>query len=119
VVFQRDGWTFSGAVIWHSGWRTTRLPTRVAEDEQPELRRNDDRLPSYFSLGVKVSRTWEWPHQSLTLFAEATNVTDHENVGAYGYDIEEDEEDGGFFVSSEEEPLLPIVPSLGIRWRYF
>jgi outer membrane receptor protein involved in Fe transport len=118
VVWEPGNWSLSAAVLWHSGWQTTVLPEMVGEDELPALQRNADRLPDYISLDLKVSRTWDWPRQSLTVFFELTNATDRENIGAYEYDVEENEEEGGYFLPREGVTLLPRIPSLGVRWTF-
>ena len=118
VIWNRGPWSVSGTVLWHSGWQTTVLPATIAEDEQPDLQRNGDQLPEFISVDFRVSRTWEWSQQSLTLFLEVTNMLNRDNVGAYEYELEEDEENGGFIVIAEEETLLPLVPSLGLLWRF-
>jgi len=118
VIWNRGPWSVSGTVLWHSGWQTTLLPTTIAEDEQPDLQRNGDQLPDFVSVDFRVSRTWEWPQQSFTLFLEVTNALNRDNVGAYEYELEEDEVIGGFSATAEEETLLPRVPSLGFLWRF-
>jgi outer membrane receptor protein involved in Fe transport len=118
VAWEPGSWSLSAAVLWHSGWQTTLLPPAIGEDELPTLRRNADRLPDYLSLDLKVSRTWRWPQQSLTLFFELTNALNRDNVGAYEYDVEENEEDGGFFLPKEPVTLLPRIPSLGVHWTF-
>ncbi len=117
LIWRPGQWTVSAALIWHSGWRTTRPPELVAEGETPELARNADELPSYVSLDAKIARTWQFSRNSVTLFAEITNVLDRDNVGAYEYDVEELDA-GGYEVIPERFTLLPRVPSIGIRWSF-
>jgi len=109
-------WTFSAAMLWHSGWRTTSLPDSIESGELPELQRNSTRLPGYFSLDASVARTWHRENQSITLFAEVINLTDHRNIGAYEYDFEATTD--GYAISREPFTLLPMVPSIGIRWTF-
>ncbi len=116
VIYDGPKWTLAAALQWHEGWRTTDLPTRVAEDVQPLLQRNDARLKDYLTLDLEVSRTWRWKNQSLTAFLEVTNALARRNVGGIEYDIEEDGDD--FILLPQEETLLPLVPSLGLRWRF-
>lgn len=118
LIWEHGSWSFSTAVLWHSGWQTTVLPPAIGEDELPALTRNADRLPDYLSLDLRVSRTWRWPRQSLVVFLELTNALDRENVGAYEYDVEENEEEGGYNLPREPVTLLPRIPSLGVRWTF-
>jgi outer membrane receptor protein involved in Fe transport len=117
VAWHPGNWTFSAAALWHSGWQTTVLPAAVAEDEDPILERNADRLPEYFSLDLRVAREWRWAEQRLTVFFELTNATHRKNVGAYEYDVEE-AEGGGYVLPREPVTLLPRMPSLGVRWNF-
>jgi len=116
--WETDRWTLGTTLLWHDGWRTTTLPAYIAEDEVPSVQRNHDRLRDYLSLDLQISRTWKWPRQSLTAFLELTNVLSRRNVGGIEYDVEENEEIGGFDTSSSEELLLPLVPSIGVRWQF-
>lgn len=118
IVWEPGNWTLSASVLWHSGWQTTLLPPAIGEDELPTLERNGDRLPEYFSLDLKVSREWLWRDHRLSVFLELTNTTYRDNVGAYEYDVEEDEESGGYLLPSEPVTLLPRIPSLGFRWTF-
>lgn len=117
-IWQSQAWTLSAAVLWHSGWQTTGLPDVIEADSEFVLDRNNTQLPDYLSVDVRLARTWEWPRQSLTLFAEVTNLLDHKNIGAYEYDLEEDEDTGAYLISSEPVDLLPLVPAIGVRWTF-
>ncbi len=118
LAWEPGRWSLSAAVLWHSGWQTTLLPPSLGEDELPTLERNADRLPEYLSLDLRIARRWDWQDQSLTLFFELTNALDRDNVGAYEYDVEEDEENGGYLLPKEPVTLLPRIPSLGVRWTF-
>ena len=119
AIWNVGNWSISAAMIWHSGWQTTELPTdSVTSLDALELRRNGKKLNPYFSLDARVSRTWEWSNQSLTLFAEVTNLTARKNVGAVEYSLEEDEDNGGYLVDREDVNLLPLVPSIGVQWKF-
>ncbi len=118
LAWEPGPWTLSASLLWHSGWQTTLLPPSVGEGELPSLRRNADRLPNYFSLDLRVSRTWRWQDQSLSVFLELTNALDRDNVGAYEYDVEEDEVNGGYLLPREPVTLWPRIPSLGVRWTF-
>jgi len=118
ATWEPGAWTLSAAALWHSGWQTTLLPEETGIDEFPVLDRNADQLPHYLSVDLRVSRTWRWPEQSLEVFFELTNTFDRANVGAYEYDVAENDAGDGYLVSGEPVTLLPRIPSLGIRWRF-
>jgi len=117
-IWTPGDWSLSMSLLWHSGWRTTKLPAALPIGSAPDLARNDDELPDFVSLDARVARTWRFNRQSLTVFAEVTNLLDLTNVGAYEYDIEEDDAAGDYLVSPERVPLLPRVPSIGVRWSF-
>ena len=118
AIWNFGDWSVSAAMIWHSGWQTTALPATVPSLDPLLLRRNGKRLKPYFSLDARVSRTWTWPNQTLTLFAELTNLTNRANIGAVEHSLEEDEDIGGYLIDSEDVNLLPLVPSIGIQWKF-
>ena len=118
LSWRRGPWTIGATLLWHDGWRTTALPEVIAEDEVPSIRRNRGRLRDYISLDLQVNRKWEWEHQSLTAFLEITNLLSRRNVGGVEYDVEEDEDAGVFLLTTSDEELLPLVPSIGIRWQF-
>ena len=118
AIWNIGAWSISAAMIWHAGWRTTELPDTVPSLDPLKLRRNGKSLSPYFSLDARVSRTWTWSNQSLTLFVEITNLTGRKNIGAVEYSMEEDEDNGGYLVEREDVNLLPLVPSIGIQWKF-
>lgn len=118
AIWQNEAWSLSGTLLWHSGWRTTTLPRFIPSDEPPQLARNRDRLAYYLSIDVRLSRTWNIGDQSFVLFAEVTNLTNRHNVGGVEYDVEETEAGDGFLLTSSDETLIPLVPSIGFQWRF-
>ena len=116
AIWNPGNWSFGASVLWHSGWRTTALPPFVPEDTVPALDYNGETLPDFFTVDLRAAYTWVWPRHTLTAFLEVTNASNRENVGAFEYDVEE--VDGGYELSREPEHLIPIVPSIGIRWQF-
>lgn len=117
MILNDEAWSMSTTVTWHSGWHTTALPA-VINGPLDDLQRNDTPLPNYFSLDARLSRSWEWPENSLTLFAEVTNLTDRDNVGGVAHEFDPVETDSSLLVTADPEKLLPLIPSLGLVWRF-
>ncbi len=122
-VLDRQSWSIGATVAWHSGWRTTKLPDFVNLNEDGDLPVltlpiNNRHLPDYFSIDARISRTWRWSRDSLELFAELTNVSDHRNTGAYGYELEVDEDAGTALLVREKDPLIPFIPSVGFIFTF-
>ena len=117
AVWNRPAWSASVALLWHTGWQTTRLPGVGAADLE-RLSWNDERLPAFASLDARVSRTWEWPSHSLTLFAEGSNVLNRRNVGGIDYELTREQGPNVFAVSREHVTTFPLVPSIGLVWEF-
>ena len=72
--------------------------------------RNELRMPVYARVDVRANRTFNWSRSRLTLFAEIMNVLNRDNVRFVP---------PGLSVRSRTvrnifEPMIPIVPSLGV-----
>ncbi|MFK7733918.1 MAG: TonB-dependent receptor plug domain-containing protein [Pseudomonadales bacterium] len=102
---------------WHSGWRTTSLPSIVDPGESVFYVRNNATLPDFFSLDAKIARRWESSKQSTELFLEITNATDHNNVGSVDHDFTT-LDNGQIEVQARNESLLPLIPVIGIVWTF-
>ncbi len=72
--------------------------------------RNTVRLPVYSRLDLRANRTFTWGPRRLTLFAEVMNVLNRDNVRFSPPGV--NTRTGG--VSRLFEPLIPIVPSVGL-----
>ena len=116
-VWQRQSWSLSGAVVWHSGWKTTRLPLYLPDlDNEVLIDRNSGELPDFFSIDLRYAHEWQWPHNRLEVFAELTNTTDRRNVGSV--EVELTPATNGFTSSHQNENLFPRVPSIGFVWQF-
>jgi len=118
LLWNRPPWSASTTVLWHDGWRTTRLPQFATADQVFLPEWNADHLPAFATLNARFSRTWQWPGHSLTLFAEGANLLDRANIGAIEYELDADEGRGGYSIVGEGELMFPLVPSVGLVWEY-
>ncbi|HEX7061035.1 MAG TPA: TonB-dependent receptor [Woeseiaceae bacterium] len=117
-------WSFSAAVIARTGWPKTLLLAEPVQrpDGTADLAlgigpRNGSRHDFFGSLDLRVSRRFDLPKGELTTFAEVTNATNRSNPCCTDYSVGEDE-DGDPALLADEGSWLPIVPSLGIIWRF-
>jgi outer membrane receptor protein involved in Fe transport len=117
-------WTFSAAGIVHTGWPKSELvaETVINPDNTPGLvvssvHRNSLRHGEFQTLDVRISRTFDVGMGELTAFVEVTNLYNHENPCCTEYSIATDE-DGTLAIISSESNWLPMVPSLGVVWRF-
>lgn len=116
-------WSISAAALIRSGWpKTLLLADPPAGGDTTDLSlsvepRNSERHDPFQSLDVRISRRFELPRGELSAFLEVTNLLNHKNPCCTEYSIEVDE-NGNQSLVSDEGTWLPIVPSLGVLWRF-
>lgn len=117
-------WSFSAAGVLHTGWPKTVLV--VEEVTNPDgstsflattAPRNSRRHGVFQSLDARVSRRFDLPRGDLTAFLEVTNLNDRENPCCIQYSVQRDS-DGNEVIQAKGGTWLPIVPSLGVVWRF-
>lgn len=119
------GWSLGIVGLAHTGWPTTPVSGEIVPGDGGELRiepvvgeRNSDRYPSFFKLDLRVSKTFHTSHGELELFAEVLNATNRDNV-CCTEDFELEIGPGGTVVVRPElRYWAPIVPTLGVGWRF-
>jgi hypothetical protein len=120
LTWSSDDWLVTLAATYHTGWPTT--PVRVIErDPAPdgiELGpRNSARYPGFSSVDLRVSRDFVLPRGALTVFAEVTNALNQRNPCCTDFEYRY-EADGSLVLDREYRHWLPLVPSVGVLWRY-
>jgi hypothetical protein len=112
-------WIATLAAAYHTGWPTT--PVSVADAGTPQAaivvgRRNSIRYDDYSSVDVRVSRSFELRRGDLDVFAEVTNAFNQRNACctdfSYAYP------GGQLTLEREYRHWLPLVPSVGVLWRF-
>jgi len=113
-------WDFSLAGEVHTGWPRTELYSELLS--QPDgstslsvstSRRNAFRHALSHSLDMRISRDFDLSRGTLTAFLEVTNLYNQENACCMEYSLAPDGS-----VAANETHWLPLVPSLGIVWRF-
>jgi outer membrane receptor protein involved in Fe transport len=120
VTWASGPWTATVTNNYHTGWPTTRLSlvTTPAGEQQFVIgERNADRVDYYNSLDLRVTRTFLLPRGALDVFVEATNALSRENPCCIEYSITRNE-DGSAELAESGDKWLPLVPSIGVLWRY-
>lgn len=116
-------WSFSAAGIAHTGWPKSELVRRTVTNADGTTGlvvssiRNNLRHGNFQSLDVRISRSFDVGSGELTAFLEVTNLYNHQNPCCTEYAIVTDEE-GRLSVGQKRGNWLPMVPSLGIVWRF-
>jgi outer membrane receptor protein involved in Fe transport len=117
-------WSFSAAGAVHSGWPKTLLVAETVSNPDGSVglaatvaQRNSSGHAVFQSLDARVSRRFDLPKGDLTAFLEVTNLYNRRNPCCTEYSVEADE-NGDPLVRAREGMWLPIVPSLGVVWRF-
>jgi outer membrane receptor for ferrienterochelin and colicin len=112
-------WNATLAASYHTGWPTT--PVSVADDGTPAAsivvgRRNSTRYQDYASVDVRLSRDFELPRGDLNVYAEVTNAFNRRNPCCVDYDYAYP--GGQLTLEREFRHWLPLVPSVGVLWKF-
>lgn len=118
LVWQRENFSLAAAALWHSGWRSTRLPGYVPADVEidPLDFLNNTELREYFSIDLSARYRWTFPRCRIEVYADISNLTDRSNQA--GIDYDEEEVAGGFLLAPDRESLLDRVTSVGITLSF-
>ena len=113
-------WNFSAAGEVHTGWPKTVMTGEAVTgpDGNTDLLlevsdRNDSRYSVFHGIDVRVSREIDVARGDLTAFLEITNLYDRANPCCTEYSLLPDGS-----LNSRESHWLPLVPSLGVVWRF-
>jgi hypothetical protein len=79
--------------------------------------RNAERLSNYNSLDFRVTRTYALARGALDVFLEASNVLSRKNECCIEYEVIA-APDGSAALEEDLDHWLPLVPSIGVLWRY-
>jgi hypothetical protein len=120
MSWRGDRWEFSAAAAWHRGWPTTEVEL-VELDPVPLVtaeKRNASNVSDYLRFDVRIARRFDLESAGeLTAFAEVTNVLKRNNDCCVEYQLE-DEEEPEVFLDVEPRGSLPLIPSLGVIWKF-
>jgi outer membrane receptor protein involved in Fe transport len=120
VTWASGPWTATVVNSFHTGWPTTRLSLSTASGGAGELivgERNAERLDYYNSLDLRVTRTFALSRGALDVFVEASNALSRENPCCTEYTVIT-QADGSISLNEDLDAWLPLVPSIGVLWRY-
>jgi outer membrane receptor protein involved in Fe transport len=121
IAWASGPWTATVTDTFHTGWPTTRLSLVTTPAGEPQFvvgDRNAARLDYYNSLDLRLTRTFVLPRGALDVFVEASNaLLLHENQCCVEYDVRQ-LSDGSVGLSENVNNWLPLVPSIGVLWRY-
>ena len=124
LAWRGGRWEASLAVAWHRGWPTTAVELETLEPFPLVAagKRNAENLSDYARVDVRVARRFDLGTPGeLTAFLEVSNVAKRNNDCCVEYELEDEDDAGGAvdpFLEIERRPSLPLIPSLGVIWRF-
>jgi len=123
ISWRLGKWDFSGAGEVHTGWPKTELiavevpnPDGTHSLEVTTTPPNSGRYSIFHTLDVRISRDFTLRHGDLTVFLEVSNLYDRDNQCCTEYSIATNTL--GPELIAREAHWLPLVPSLGVVWRF-
>ncbi len=126
LAWSNPKWDVALAASAHTGWPTSRLSLiedGVDDEGEPEIvavtgPRNVERLRSFGSLDLRISRKWKLQRGSLTAFFEVTNLANRSNECCLDWDLEEDEVTGEDVFERGVDYWMPLLPAVGVLWEF-
>ena len=115
ALWSSGPWQATLAAQFHTGWPVTPIALD-AGGNVVQGSRNGTRYANYGSIDARVSYEWTLPRGTLTLHGEVTNAFDRRNPCCT--DIEYDVVDGTPTLERELRHWLPLVPSVGVLWKF-
>jgi len=119
-------WDLALATSFHSGWPITNLAlVEDGFDDQGEIAyvalpgpRNVERLASFGSVDIRISRKWKLERGSFMAFVEISNLTNRHNECCLDWDYDEDEITGERVFDYSVDYWLPLLPAIGFLWEF-
>jgi hypothetical protein len=119
VTWARGPWTATMVNSFHSGWPTSTLGVDP-QTGNPRIDlsvRNRSRYEDFNSLDMRLTRTYVLRRGALDVFAEVSNSLSRENACCVEYKVTR-KPDGSLNYGRDIDSWLPLVPSMGVLWRY-
>ncbi len=117
-------WDFSAAAEVHRGWPKTVLVAETIIDaggaeilQLTTTPRNESRYSNFHTLDVRVSRVFDLRRGELSAFLEVSNIYDRANACCTEYSLGSTPS-GEPDLLAKEKYWLPLLPSLGVVWRF-
>ena len=123
ISWRWGAWDFSAAGEVHTGWPRTRLIAEEVPNQDgthslslATSPLNEQRHSVFHTLDVRVSRDFVVREGDLSVFLEVSNLYDRSNECCLEYAVTPGVT--GPILSERDGYWLPLVPSLGVVWRF-
>lgn len=119
VTWASGPWTATLINSFHSGWPTSILGVdpQTGDPRIDLSERNRSRYADYNSLDLRLTRTFILSRGALDVFAELSNALSRDNPCCIEYEVTR-RSNGSLDYRRDVDSWLPIVPSVGVLWRY-
>jgi len=124
LTWRGELWEASLAATWHRGWPTTDIELETLEPFPLVAvgKRNASNVSNYARVDARVARRFDLGTAGeLTAFLEISNVAKRNNDCCVEYQLEDEIDDVPIdepFLDVEARGSLPLIPSLGVLWRF-
>jgi hypothetical protein len=113
LAWARGRWDAAIAGTAHTGWPITEL---ITDSSGTTLgTRSGDRVPAFFSVDLRVRRSWLFDRSVLSLAFELTNALNESNSCCREL-VATQRPDGTTAFSTRSVDWLPLIPSLSVQW---
>ena len=116
ISWDTDRWNIGSAVALHTGWPTTPVALGASGAIVALGERNSDRVGYYRAVDLRITRKFQRPRSSGSVFLELTNVFDRSNPFSQEYELVRGASSDALRLDTLH--TLPRVPSLGVIWSF-
>ncbi|MEZ4701186.1 MAG: TonB-dependent receptor [Rhodothermales bacterium] len=108
---------------YHTGWRYTAIDVELVRPPGGEsfYRKhfgplNEEVLPAYHRLDVRIQRDFSLRQSTLEAYIEVRNAYNRKNIRLFNY-LPINQEDDSVLLIPEPQTWLPIMPAFGLQWN--
>jgi len=114
-----DRWEASLAGTWHTGWPRAELELEVVDDDSVVHAdiSGGTRYRTYLDIDARIARKFQFANRSsLLVFLEVSNVLNRRNECCTEYEMDDESEQPQLVIESIRS--LPLLPSIGVIWKF-
>ena len=108
-------------VGWRSNYYVDDEPYSVTADYIPvKAEKGSYRYPAYFRIDLSIMKTYHYSKWSMQPFFQIINMSNHQNIFLYDYDLAPGYTDTGNTVQAKRKGLgmFPFVPTIGVNFEF-
>ncbi|HES58863.1 MAG TPA: hypothetical protein ENO18_00410 [Caldithrix sp.] len=128
-----DQWQLSTRISYASGLPETPTigwqefysigdnPNEVTGELTPvKAEKNSERYPDYFRWDISLMKTYRYKSFLIQPYLQIINLTNHENIFIYNYNLQNEVDSHGKFRTAKREgvTMFPLIPTVGINFKF-